>query len=845
MGLALAFAPAGWVLGTVLQVGQPALWATATYGALAGAGGALLAAAWLLARRASPKTALITLALGLALLAFAGAGLRAGARAADRIAPELEGRDLLVTGVIDRAPERGADGWRFAFAVQDAQLMDATGQPGAAAQLPARVLVSWYAHGLGQEEPEPGSAAQAGLAPQTAPLAGERWRFALRLKAPHGARNPHGFDAELWLWEQGVGATGYVRTGTKKTGPLTPERLAPADGHRIERARQWARERILASAPEGDAARQREAGIVAALVMGEQSAIAPADWALFRVTGVAHLVVISGLHITMIGWLAALALGRLWRLWARHAPPYRRNPALWLAAPAAGRIGGLACALLYALFSGWGVPAQRTVLMLGLFTLLRLAGLAWPWWLTWLWAMAAVLAADPWALMQPGFWLSFVAVGILFATDLGLPPAARAHGGRGLVAHAGGQAWGHFKELLRKQGIVTLALTPLTLLLFHQASVVGLLANLVAIPWVTLVVTPLALLGALAPALARLAMWALWPLMAWLQWLASWPMAALAWPAVPWLAGAAAVAGGALLALRWPWPLRLAGVPLLACLALWTPGRPPPGQFDLLAADVGQGSATLLRTAHHALLFDAGPRYGPASDAGSRELVPLLAALGTRLDAVLLSHRDSDHTGGAAAVLQAQPQVWLMGSETGPPEGAPNRMSLLCLAGQRWTWDGVRFEILHPPAGRYSQAASANARSCVLRVSAQDGHGAAAMMTGDIEVRQERELAATSAAAGTDLHADVLLAPHHGSHTSSSPALIAAVQPRFALAQAGYRSRYGHPHPEIVARYRAAGADFIATPACGAIRWESAQPAQLRCERAETRHYWQHDAPPP
>jgi competence protein ComEC len=846
-GWALAFAPAGWVVGTALQIGQPALWAMVVYAALAGLGGVLVGAVWL-ARRTITGFSLIALALGAALLAFALAGLRAEVRAADHIAPELEGRDVLVTGVIDRMPERGADGWRFPLAVRDARLLDVAGQAGGAVRLPARVQVSWYAHGYGHALAAEGDAAGAELGPPSLPLAGQRWRFVLRLKAPHGNRNPHGFDTELWFWEQGIGATGYVRTGTKKTGPLKPELLAPARGHLIERARQWTRDHILADAAAGNAAGQRQAGIVAALVTGDQAAIAPDDWTLFRMAGVAHLVVISGLHITMIGWLASIALGWLWHGWARHASPRRANPALRLSAPVASRVGGLVCVLLYALFSGWGVPAQRTVLMLGAVTLLRLAGLAWPWWLTWLWAMAVVLAADPWALMQPGFWLSFVAVGILFATDRGARDSEGASGEASAIASAGRRLWGHAKALLHDQGVVTIALTPLTLLLFHQASVVGLLANLVAIPWVTLVVTPLALLGVLVHPLWHAAQWALWPLLAWLNWLAGWPMAALTWPAVPWPAGAAAVAGGALLALRWPWALRLAGVPLLAGLVLWVPGRPPEGQFDLLAADIGQGSATLLRTARHALLFDAGPRYGAASDAGSRELVPLLAVLGTRLDGVMLSHRDTDHTGGAAAVLRAQPGAWLMESESDPLEGAPGHTPLLCQAGQAWNWDGVHFEVLHPPAIRYTEVTDTNARSCVLRVTARSRNGRrgpSAMMTGDIEARQERELVIDASASGLDLHADVLMAPHHGSHTSSSPEFIAAVHPRFALAQAGYRNRYHHPHPEVVARYRAAGADFIATPACGAIGWGSVRPDQVHCERTEAMHYWQHNTPEP
>ncbi|MDR0458699.1 MAG: DNA internalization-related competence protein ComEC/Rec2 [Burkholderiaceae bacterium] len=859
-GWALALGPAGWVAGTALQVGQPALWALSAYAALAGLGCALGVAAWLarkVTHRATAPLALLALMLAAALLAFAGAGWRATAKVADRIAPALEGRDVLVTGVIDRMPERGADGWRFPLAVRDARLLDAAGRAGDAVRLPARVLVSWYIHGYGQADAKADAAADAGLtlpaplaspASPASPATGQVWRFALRLKAPHGNRNPHGFDAELWFWEQGVGATGYVRTGGK-SGSVTPRLLAPASryGGWIERARQWTRDRILADAASGDAARQRQAGIVAALVTGDQATIARDDWTLFRVAGVAHLMVISGLHITMIGWLAGLVAGWFWRAWARRAPSRWRNPVLWLPAPVASRIGGVAGALLYALFSGWGVPAQRTVLMLALVTLLRLAGLAWPWRLTWLWAMAVVLAADPWALMQPGVWLSFVAVGILFATSIDEWRARRASGSS--AAGAGRYLWRQAKALLHQQGVATIALTPLTLLLFHQASVVGLLANLVAIPWVTLVVTPLALLGALAHPLWLAAQWALWPLLVWLQWLASWPLAALTWPAVPWSAGAAAIAGGVLLALRWPWALRLAGVPLLAGLALWAPGRPPAGQFELLAADIGQGSAALLLTAHHALLFDAGPRYSATSDAGSREIVPLLVALGVRLDGVMLSHRDIDHTGGAAAVLQAQPGAWLMESESSAPEGAPGHTPLLCLAGQSWDWDGVHFQVLHPPASRYVQAADpnasakardTNARSCVLRVAAQGGRGAAVMLTGDIPARQERELVLTAAESGINLHADALVVPHHGSHNSSSPAFIAAVRPRFALAQAGYRNRYGHPNPEVVMRYHSAGVDFIATPACGAIRWYSAQPDRVHCERVEAAHYWQH-----
>ena len=465
--------------------------------------------------------------------------------------------------------------------------------------------------------------------------------------------------------------------------------------------------------------------------------------------------------------------------------------------------------------------------MLATFAGLRLSGLRWPWWLTWLLACAVVLAADPWALLQAGFWLSFVAVAILFATD------SRAAGARG--AGAGGQ---FFIKLLREQWVVTLALTPLSLILFGQASVVGLLANLLAIPWVTLLVTPLALAGVLWAPLWQAAGWALAPLAWVLQALAAWPWASVQMAAAPLLPGVAAVAGGVLLALRWPWPWRLAGVPLLLPLLLWQPARPPAGQFELLAADVGQGSAVVVRTAGHTLLYDAGPRYSLESDAGHRVLVPLLRAFGERVDMLLLSHRDSDHVGGARAILATQPGASVLSSIEDDHELQGTRPAMRCQAGQQWTWDGVEFSVLHPDAADYATAAKSNALSCVLRVRA----GArVALLVGDIETAQELRLAARH----DDLRADVLLVPHHGSRTSSSAPFIDAVQPRWALVQSGYRNRFGHPAPAVLARYAERGARVVDSPRCGAMRWHSGRPDVVRCQRDEARRYWHHEPTPP
>ena len=801
--------PLGVWLGTAVQLQQRALDGAAVYGlALAGAGLLALVAAWG-SRRAAPGHALAVawLLVG-ALAAWGAAGTRAVGMAAQALAPALEGRDVVLTGVVARMPQHDERGWRLVLDVQAARL------DGAAVAVPPRVQLAWYDAPM-----RPGAAAPLG--PSEPIRAGDRWQLTARLKAPHGSLNPHGFDVELWLWEQGVGATGYVRTGPRDA---PPQRLAQGQGHLVERARQHVRDGILALGQGGDEAARHRLGIIAALVTGDQNVIERSDWDVFRATGVAHLMSISGLHITMFAWITAGAVGWLWRRSARWRGWGRFSPCLLLPAPSAAWVGGVLLAAAYALFSGWGVPAQRTVLMLACMTALRISGLRWPWWLTWLWAGAVVLLIDPWAMLQAGFWLSFVAVGVLFATD------SRAAGAEQKGATA------HLKQLLREQGVVTLALTPLSLMLFGQASVVGLLANLIAIPWVTLVVTPLALAGVLWAPLWSAAAAALQPLSALLAWLAAWPWAQLSLPAAPLALGALAVAGGALAAMRWPWPLRLAGLPLVLPFVLWQPARPAPGTFELLAADVGQGSAVLVRTAGHTLLYDAGPRYSADSDAGQRVLVPLLRALGERVDRLVLSHRDTDHTGGAAAVLAQYPRAALTTSIEagrtleGLPAGEP------CLAGSGWQWDGVRFDVLYPDAEQAAAARRSNAMSCVIRVGTAQ---ASVLLTGDIEAPQEQALVA----GGAPLRSDVLLVPHHGSRTSSSAAWLDAVQPRLALVQAGYRNAFGHPAAPVLARYAERGVRVIASPACGAMHWRSAAPEALQCERDIAARYWHHQLP--
>jgi competence protein ComEC len=468
-------------------------------------------------------------------------------------------------------------------------------------------------------------------------------------------------------------------------------------------------------------------------------------------------------------------------------------------------------------FTGWGVPAQRTVWMLAVVTLLRWHGLRWPLLPVWLSVCAVVLALDPWALLQVGFWLSFVAVGVLFASGSHAPVST---------------LWGAAQRMWREQWLMSVCLAPLTLLLFHQVSVVGLFANLLAVPWVTLVVTPLCLLGLVLPLAWVVAAEALQGLVWLLNACAGVPWAQWSSPAAPLWAGAAALVGMGVWAMRLPMWLRCFGVALVLPVLSWHTQRPAHGAFELIAADMGQGHAVLLRTATHSMLYDTGPRYSAETDAGQRVLVPLLRAWGERLDAIVISHQDSDHSGGAPAVMAMQPQAHVLTSiALEHPLQQLGHMQR-CEQGQSWVWDGVHFEVLHPRAADYERKLKPNALSCVVRVTSQ----VSALLAGDIEAAQEQALLQS----GQALQADWLLVPHHGSATSSTANFLEAVQPRIAVVQAGYRNRFGHPRLDVMQRYDDLGVLVVQTPRCGASTWRSDAPNLVRCERNQRQRYWQH-----
>ena len=847
-------------LGTAAQLLQPALWTPRAYLILIGVSVVLVVCVlggcrrggWLHrtpdadtpwgSRRAG--VVFVVAAVALASLCFGATGWRAVQHQSTMWPRTLEGQSVRLECVVVGLPQVTDRGLRFACRMLHIAAVDG------AWHRPAQGLVNlaWYGaasppwartsgashppsagsppfadtpdEGEASDDDRPEEAAGDVLAftgSGSSPLgvrSGERWRFTVRLKAPRGLVNPHGFDQALWLWERGFTATGHVRQHPVEPAPV---RLQAGPEWGWDAWRAHARGAIERAVPDAAGAAR-----VAALLVGDQSGMARADWDVFRATGVTHLMAISGLHITGLAWLAAGVLGAVWRRWPW--PVRGRWPAQWCATPSMARWAGACVAVLYAVFSGWGVPAQRTVGMLLVSTLLTSRGLRWPWPLVTLTVAAVVVAWDPWAMAQAGFWLSFVAVSLLMVAGA---PSPRLEGAS--EARVGSRGWHAFRRLVREQAIMTVCLAPLSLALFQQVSLVGMLANVVAVPVVTLWVTPLCLLGLVWAPLWSLAAGSLEALMRCLHGLAAWPDGVWSVAAAPAWVSALALAGGAMLAMPWPLWWRATGglwmVPLLA----WQPARPAPGDVALLAVDIGQGQAVLVQTAHHSLLYDTGPRYSPASDAGQRVLVPLLRALAVRLDAVVVSHQDSDHSGGWGSVQAMQPQVLLRTSVRAEWSEA----QVPCQRGQRWQWDGVSFEILHPAPEDDARAARPNALSCVLRI--EDAHGRRALLVGDIEAAQEARLVRRE----PDLRADWLLVPHHGSKTSSTQAFLEAVHPRWAVVQSGYRNRFGHPHPQVVARYEALGMDLRNTAHCGAITWRSARPDELTCLRQAQPRYWQ------
>jgi competence protein ComEC len=788
----------GFAAGVWLLQWQPELpgWAVIVAGL---AIPVVLGLAWLTAAAASPDSrsfslrirhAFAAILLLAAVFGFSWAAAVAQWRLADRLDPGWEGIDVTLTGVIAGLPQPFERGVRFEFDVESVQP--------AAAIVPQRVSIAWY-NGLTPEEYQVVMPVRAG----------ERWRLAVRLRLPHGLANPHGFDYEAWLLERGIRATGFVRV---RGGSERLDALVMRPAYLIERLRERIRDRFqdaLEGAPY--------AGILIALAIGDQRAIEPDDWQVFARTGVSHLMSISGLHVTMVSGLFAWLVFNVWR----------RVPRLALRLPAqkAAALAAIAGALAYCLISGFAVPAQRTLYMVSVVALALWLDRASSGSRVLAWALAAVLVLDPWAVLAAGFWLSFGAVALIFYLGACRPER------RGWLAQWAAVQWA-----------VTLGLAPLTLVIFQQVSLVSPLANAVAIPLVSLVVTPLALAGAVLPFdfPLHLAHWLLEWLLPLLEFLAGlegavWTQHAPAeWTLPPAMLGACW-----LLAPRGT-PARVLGVTLLLPMFAVMPASPGDGELWLTFFDVGQGMAVAARTRRHVLLYDAGPSWGEQSDSGARVVLPFLRGEGvSAIDMLVVSHDDSDHSGGALSILNALPVAHLSSSlGAGNPLNqravAPHAYRSVCAAGQRWQWDGVRFEFLHPSAALLGNPfLSGNDGSCVLRIETASG---SVSLAGDMERAAEQALLSNQR---ERLKTDVLLVPHHGSGTSSGAEFVAAAAPAHAVFQVGYRNRFGHPRADVLRRYAGQGSDILRTDAHGAIGMRFAEGTiSVEKRREVSRRYW-------
>lgn len=675
------------------------------------------------------------------------AWVNAVGRLDDDLQPELEGVDLIVVGDVVSLPEASRTDVQFEFEVAD-------GDPG----VPSRIRLGWY-----EDAQQPGP--------------GERWQLVVRLKRRNGFANPGGFDYEAQLLRRSIGATGYVRKDDRN------RRLSPArPAYAVLRVRAWLAARIAAATGADPML-----GILQGLAVGETQQMSAEQWRVLAATGTTHLMAISGLHITLVAALGAWLGGQIVR--------WRGAQRSKLTAIHGQVIAGVLAAAIYSMLAGFSIPTQRTLVMLSVAfaarAIRREAGIDWIMGV----ALIAVLVLDPFAPLAPGAWLSFGAVGVILLATAGR---------RGRQSVIG--------SFTRAQIAVTVGLLPLISGAFGSFSLVSPLANAIAIPLFTLLLVPLVLAGTFLVAVWPPAgAWVLnvcaallnfvWP---GLDWLAQWPLALWHFPELPPIVQGALLIGALLAVLPGIAPTRIAALALCLPAFVWRPAAPADGEFKLTLLDVGQGLATVVRTRAHTLVFDTGPAFRSGRDTGELVVVPYLRSQGLRaIDTLIVSHGDLDHHGGTRSLARGVPiRRWLVG----PSVSLSGEPAQICKRGERWQWDGVTFEILHPAGAHH---ASDNESSCVLRV---EGRGGSALLTGDIQNEAEAQMVANGLS-----RADIVVAPHHGSRTSSTREFVDATGPSLVLFAAGYRNRWGFPKEDVVQRWRAVGARTLATTGSGAI----------------------------
>lgn len=671
----------------------------------------------------------------------------------------FEGKTLLADGVIASIPQNKSRSVRFLFKIKQLR----AGDKPLSISMPLKVQLSWY-----------GNFSRLKV--------GDRWILSVRLKRPHGFNNPGGFDYERWLMERGINATGYVYGRGEN-------RLVDSSywSRPIDRIRQFLADRIRSILRN-----KAMSGLIVALCVGERSGISQDQWQVFRATGTSHLMAISGLHIGLAAGFFYLLINFLWRRLSRAA--------LWFAAPRAAAVAGMIGALLYSALAGFSLPTERALIMITVFmgaTLLRrelspFNALSI--------ALLIILSLHPLAVSSAGFLLSFGAVVIIIY-------------GMSSRLKVSSLWW----RVGRVQWVVTMGLMPLTLLLFHQLSLGALGANLIAIPWVSFLVVPFSLIGALivpisgniAVIFLKLSAISLNMLWFFLAWLAHLPHFVWSHTLSNPLIFIASLIGVLLLIAPRGLPARSLGIFWLLPLLMLKPPRPVKGELWLTLLDVGQGLSAVIETHQHTLVYDTGPRFSETFNAGDAVLIPFLRYRGvTRVDKLIVSHGDSDHIGGAKPLLQAIPTDEIF---TSVPNRFPNRNVKLCKAGEHWKWDGVTFKMLFPVKRFMDED---NNKSCVLavRVGAKQ-----ILLTGDIEAPAEDYLVKHDRA---QLKSTILIAPHHGSITSSTPAFVKAVTPQYVLFPVGYRNRFHFPNPLVVNRYKSLQARILRSDQDGAITFK-------------------------
>lgn len=710
----------------------------------------------------------------------------------------FEGKDLSVVGVITDIPEASTVGYNFLFQVEKVLAVD--GQLERPTTFAGLVRLAWYSQ-QGEQLPKL--------------RAGERWQLVIRAKRPHGLSNPGGFDYERWLFAERILATGYVR------GKETSVHLAAPTFFSIDAIRETINQAIAKALGE-----QASTGLIQGLAVAATAGISQEQWQVLKATGTAHLLSISGLHIAMVASLGFVAMLLIWSLF----------PSLYLYLPVrvAGGVVGAVFATGYALLAGFNIPTQRSLVMVLILMLGLLLRRRFPFSASFALALLVVLMLDPLAPLSIGFWLSFGSIALLAL----------------LSQHQPKVGW---MKLLTVQLSLSVFLIPLNIAFFSSLPVYSPLANLVAIPWVTLIVVPLILLGILLLPLSfewaslvwQLAAQALDGLEWGLVYLAELPNALLYFPDLPWYWLMLALLGILLILLPRGIPGRWLGLVCLIPLLIWQRPLPAVGEFRLTVLDVGQGLATVIQTAKHRLVFDTGSKSLYGFDMGEVVLAPWLRSQQiSSLDRLMVSHGDNDHRGGADYLLNHFSVHELLTNEAANfpnllAQGIANTPLKLCEVGQTWVWDEVKFEVLNPhPTIKHNKE---NNQACVLRVS---NAAYALLLPADIEQAAEQRLLEHT----HKLQADVVLVPHHGSKTSSSVKFLQALAPKLAIVSSGYLNRFHHPHPKILERYQTQQVQLLNTADTGAIEVKfsnlAKQPFIISSYRKEHAHFWNRVLPP-